>query len=406
MLIYWIWLAECKDISLIQKHRLLMQFQDPEALYHASDAFLSHMGVSEKHRRALAEKDLRSAKRILKSCMEKEIGILPVTDDAYPEKLRHTEDAPIVLYYKGRLPDWNAVPFIGVVGTRKASAYGLQVAHQMGKQIAMHGGFLVSGGAVGGDTAAMEGALEAGCPVIGVLGCGVDIVYPRNNRRLFSAVMEDGCLLSEYPPGIQPLPWHFLERNRIISGISNGVLIVEAPKVSGALNTARHALEQGRDVFVVPGNINNPTCEGSNALLQEGAIPVFSGWDVLKEYAFLYPGKLQQYVKAPLQKVEFSNGKVAESARYPEKMTQQREISEKKPIDKQNISTYIENNSDLPAMSEKERAVLAQLTGQPQETAELIAKLDMSSSEVLSALTLLTIKGLAKKHPGGSYSLK
>ena len=267
MLLHWIWFAELKDISLLHKHRLLERFGDPEELHRMSEEALLNAGLPEKERNALLDKNLWKAEQILARCAKRDISILPIADSAYPKRLRDSADAPIVLYYRGVLPDWETRPFIGVVGTRKASAYGLQVAHQLGSQIASCGGFVVSGGAAGGDTAAMQGAMSAGYPVVGVLGCGVDVVSPHSNRKLFERIVADGCLISEYPPGTEPKPWHFPARNRIISGVSNGTLVVEAPKVSGALITARHALEQGRDVFVVPGNINSPTCEGSNTLL-------------------------------------------------------------------------------------------------------------------------------------------
>lgn len=391
MLLYWIWFSEL-NIPMTEKHRLLTRFGDPEALYHSGEN---------------QDKDLQGAEEILRKCNRKNIRLLPIDDAAYPARLRNTPDAPVLLYYKGILPDWDSVPFIGVVGTRKASAYGLQVAHQMGSQIAQSGGFVVSGGASGIDTAAMQGALDAGCPVIGVLGCGVDVVYPRHNRRLFETVAQNGCLISEYPPEAEGLPWHFPARNRIISGMSNGTLIVEAPKVSGALITARWALEQGRDVFVVPGNINTVTCEGSNALLQEGATPVFCGWDVVSNYEILYPGKLQKHRKTPLYTGEETTAKVAQTAQKPTEKPTGEEIRRKKFIDNEENSTYsvvLENKK--PALGNEEQAVLAQLTREPKETAELIAKLNMPSGKVLSLLTMLTVKGLAVKHPGGRFSLK
>lgn len=392
MLLYWIWFSEL-NLTVTEKHCLLERFGDPEELFYATETDIQN-------------KDLRGAEEILRSCNRKGIKLLPIDDAAYPSRLRNTPDAPILLYYKGILPAWNSVPFIGVVGTRKASAYGLQVAHQMGSQIAACGGYVVSGGASGIDTAAMQGALEAGCPVIGVLGCGVDVIYPRHNRKLFETVVQDGCLISEYPPETKGLPWHFPARNRIISGLSNGTLIVEAPQKSGALITARYALEQGRDVFVVPGNINTVTCEGSNTLLQEGAIPVFSGWDVVSNYEFLYPGKLQKHRKTPLYTAETAPAKVAQTTQNFAENADDGESRRKKAIDNKENSTYsvLENKSF--ALTADEQAVLAQLTREPKETAELIAKLQMPSGKVLSVLTMLTIKGLAIKHPGGRFSLK
>ena len=406
MLLHWIWFAEMKDISLLHKHRLLERFGDPEELYRMSEEALLQAGLPEKEQIALADKELWKAEQIAERCAKRDIGVLPVLDSAYPKRLRNSPDAPIVLYYKGVLPDWEARPFIGVVGTRKASAYGLQVAHQLGSQIASCGGFVVSGGAAGGDTAAMQGAMAAGYPVVGVLGCGVDVVYPYSNRKLFEAIVKEGCLISEYPPGTEARSWHFPARNRIISGVSNGVLVVEAPQKSGALITARFALEQGRDVFVVPGNINSTTCEGSNALLKEGAAPVLTGWDVVSGYEFLYPGKLQKNLTVALYSQEETPAKVAQSPVYLENSPNKTAESGKIPIDNSDKSPYIELVKNRPTLNEEEQAVLACLKESPQEASFLMDALDMPSGKVLSILTMLTVKGYAQKHPGGSFSLK
>ena len=389
MLLYWVWFSELNKTAA-DKHRLLSRYKDPESLYHSSEI-------------AAEDKSLLAAKEIMGKCDTKGISLLPIDDPAYPARLRNTPDAPLLLYYKGVLPVWEEVPFIGIVGTRKASGYGLQIARQMGSQIAQSGGIVVSGGASGIDTAAMEGALAAGCPVVGILGCGVDVVYPRSNQKLFEQVQEKGCLLSEYPPETQGIPWHFPARNRIISGVSNGALIVEAPQKSGALITARLALEQGRDVFVVPGNINTISCEGSNALLQEGAMPVFSGWDVVRNYEVLYPGKLKKPAKNAVFTQEITPAKVAEPVQIPQK----EKDSRKKFIDNKENSTYsvvLENTK--PALNNEEQAVLALLTRDPMEASEVIAKLEMSSGKVMSLLTMLSVKGVVLKHPGGRYSLK
>ena len=403
MLLHWIWFAELKGISLLHKHRLLERFSDPEELFRMGDNAVQGLDLGEKERAFLQDKNLWKAEQIRERCSQRNIGILPLTDSAYPKRLRNSPDAPIVLYYRGVLPDWDAAPVVGVVGTRKATSYGLQVAHQMGGQIAACGGLVVSGGAFGGDTAAMQGALAAECPVVGVLGCGVDVVYPLSNRKLFEKVVEKGCLISEYAPGTGPKPWYFPARNRIISGVSNGVLVVEAPEQSGALITARYALEQGRDIFAVPGNINNPACAGSNALLHEGAVPVFSGWDVVSGYEFLYPGKLQKSRFGTLYTGEETPARVAEKPARVEKNTNKTEKTGKIPVDNGEKTPYDKNR---PALGPEEQAVLACLTERPREPAELLAELDMPSGKALSILTMLTVKGYAQKHPGGSVSLK
>lgn len=407
MLLYWIWLAELKNLSILQKNSLLERFGSAEALYRAKDTQLQEMEISRPVRRALQDKDLNPAQKILDSCADKDIGLLPVNDPQYPAKLRNIPDAPILLYYKGKLPDWEARPFAGIVGTRKATAYGLQVAHRMGGEIVACGGSVVSGCAEGVDGAAMQGALDMGCPVTGVLGSGVDIVYPVCNRRLFQRILrEDGCLISEYPPGLKPTRWSFPARNRIISGISSGVLVIESPAHSGSLITARYALEQGRDVFAVPGNIDTPTCEGSNSLLQQGATAVMSGWDMMSTYESLYPDTVKKCTVLPRNYREQTIAKVAQKPEIPTANSEKGETARKKSIDNPPISTYsvLENNG--LNLSQDENALLQQLTVQPVEPADLIDKLPFPAGKVLSLLTVLTVKGLVRKHPGGRVSRK
>jgi len=406
MLVYWVWLAELPHVSAVQKHRLLQHFSDPEEIYFSEEkAFLALEDITEKTRAALENKSLDAAHKILQECADKGIGILTLADDHYPIKLKNIYDPPTVLYYKGKLPDWEKMPVVGVVGTRKATTYGLQIAMRMSNQIAASGGLVVSGGAFGADTMAMQGALRAEKPVVGVLGCGVDVVYPKSNKNLFSQVLENGCLISEYPPRTPPNAWHFPVRNRIISGMSNGVLVVEAPEVSGALITARTAWEQGRDVFVVPGNIDVVTCVGSNGLLQQGAIAALSGWDVVREYEASYPGVVRKQ-EVPVPAREKPTPKVAQEPVRPNRTETFTDKVSKKSIDNGEISTYSGYSKKVPALSPEEQAVVALLTQQPQLMDDILAASELPAGTTLSILTKLTLKGMVKNHPGRRVSLK
>lgn len=405
MLIYWIWIAELKGLTCAQKHQLLRHFRDPEELYHSDiDAFSKVDGMTEQMQEALEEKSLTQAQRILSECTDKGIGILTWSDHAYPAKLRNTYEAPIVLYYKGKLPDWEKTPMIGIVGTRKATAYGMRAAYRYGGQIAACGGMVVSGGAAGIDTMALEGALAAGGTAMCVFGSGVDVYYPAKNKYLFEEITARGCLVSEYPPRSEALSWHFPRRNRILSGISNGVLVVEAPERSGALITARLAMEQGREVFAVPGNVDEETCAGSNALLQDYGIAALSGWDVMKEYQALYPGKIakrdtpQTFGQKPLQ--------VAQKPLIPQTQQRQVEATDKKSIDKDKKSTYsVVDNSAVP-LSDAERTVLDKISREPMLVDQVIDASGLPAGTVKAILTKLTIKGRLMNHPGGRISRK
>ena len=401
MLLYWIWFAQLNKIPVLLKQAMLRRFHDPEEIYHSEEAVLASVeGMTQAAMQALEDKDLAPAQKILLECEQKGIGILTLHDRTYPNQLRNTADAPVVLYYKGKLPDWDAQPVIGIVGTRKASAYGMSTAAVFGKQIAACGALVVSGGAAGIDTMAMKGALEAGKPVVAVLGCGVDVVFPSQNRFLFQHVTEDGCLLSEYPPRTKGLAWHFPERNRIITGISNGLLVVEAPERSGALISAKWALDQGREVFAVPGNVGVDSCAGSNALLQDRALPALSGWDVVKEYRELWPDVVQQ------QTVRYEGKSQIRVAQQPLPLPSERNMVDKKAIDKEDKSTYSVLNNKRTALSETEQTVLALIGQTPVAVDDLIDLTQMSASAVKAVLTRLTIKGLTVNLPGGRVSLK
>lgn len=391
MLLYWVWYAMLPGLSVRQKLTLLERYSDPEELFHAGDGIPAELDLN---------RDLTEAEKVVKDCARKHIGILPIGDAAYPSRLRNIDDPPLVLYYKGVLPDFENRPAIAVVGTRKASAYGLGNAYHMSQQITACGGLVVSGGAYGVDTQALQGALDAGGQTVAVLGCGVDVVYPRTNRRLFAQIEANGCLLSEYLPGTGPKAWQFPERNRIISGMSNGVLVVEAPERSGALITARMALEQGRDVFTVPGNIDVPTCCGSNALLQEGASAVLSGWDAVKEYAPQYPESVK---KREIRELPISRKLPSAPA---VKVAQAEAPADKKVIDNPAGRPYsVLNNEDL-RLTEEENKLIACLDSTPKPVDEVIALAGMPAGVVLGMLTKLSLKGVVVNHPGRLASVK
>ena len=397
MLLYWIWFAQLKKLNCAQKRMLLQHFRDPEEVYHSDrSAFSKVEGITEDMLEALEETSLEEAQQILTDCTNKGIRIVTFQEKAYPNRLKNTYDPPMVLYCKGKIPDWEACPVIGIVGTRKATPYGMKTAYRFGTTVTACGALVVSGAAAGIDAMAMEGALAAGGSTVGVLGCGVDVVYPAKNRKLFEETAVRGCLISEYPPKTQADAWHFPQRNRIISGISNGLLVVEAPQKSGALISARHAHEQGREVFAVPGNVDEPACAGSNALLQDYAIAALSGWDVVKEYQGLYPGRLSQR-ELPVTESRPAMDQV---------QAPQKEAPDKKSIDKQKKSTYSVVNNPAPALNDQEKAVFEKLGREPITVDALMEATGLSAGRVKSILTKLTIKGLVKNHPGGRISLK
>lgn len=213
---------------------------------------------------------------------ELEIGTVEISHENYPKLLKYIKDAPKVLYYRGNL-SLASQDSIAIVGARKASEYGKWAAYRLAEKLAQYDVITTSGMAYGIDTAAHKGSMENGGKTIAVLGCGVDICYPASNAKLMSKIAEEGLILSEFEPGVTPMPYRFPLRNRIISGISMGTIVAEAGLNSGSLITAEHAAEQGRNIYAVPGNINNVYSLGANKLIKDGATPIVVLDDIIDD---------------------------------------------------------------------------------------------------------------------------
>lgn len=383
MRVYWVWLAQMTGVSAKRKMALLREFVNPKELYDAGKhAIRIFDDPTQKEIEAFEYRLLDRAEKTVALCDQYGIGILPITSSAYPKNLLKIADPPIILYFKGQIPRWETFPTIGVVGTRKASAYGLQCAYNMGAQIGQCGGLVISGGALGVDAAAMEGTLRSGFPSVGILGCGVDVLYPQANKPLFDMVIRNGCVMSEFAPGTPAYPSNLARRNRLISGISDGLLVVEAPAKSGALITAKYAREQKKDIFVIPGNLDNPACAGSNDLLRNGAKAALCGYDIVGNYKDRFPERVRKIIAA--------------SAPVPEK-------ADKKPIDKGPNSAYI-GKETLKELTGDEKTVYDVLSDDPMHVDQIVAKTGLKVSQVLVAITMLTIGKRINNLPGKYFT--
>lgn len=271
------------QMGAMRIRHLLSHFGSAQAAWEASGDQLAAAGLArpltEQLQQTRATLDLDA---LLHKIHRADAHVITVADENYPDALREIADAPMVLYVRGTLLPTDRLA-LGIVGTRRATRYGLDATKHIARELASQQVTIVSGMAQGIDTAAHRGALEAGGRTIAVMGCGVDVLYPRENEQLAYAIMQQGAVISELPLGTPPNGKNFPRRNRLISGLSLGVLIGEAPMKSGALITAEAALEQGRDVFAIPANIFNRMGTGSNQLLQEGARLVMGAQDVLDE---------------------------------------------------------------------------------------------------------------------------
>ena len=381
---YWVWLAECRGVSNQAVLALLRHFGSPEDVFYADTGeILLTEGITREQAKALEDHKLDKADKILADCQRLGLRILTIQDAEYPGRLQNIYDPPCLLYVKGRLPAIDETAAVAVVGTRDCTPYGVACAEKLGYGLASGGAVVVSGLAKGIDAAASRGALRAGGITVGVVGNGLDVHYPYESRYLYEDIAAAGALLSEYPPGTEPAGNHFPARNRIISGLSLATLVVEAPERSGALITAETALEQGRDVFAVPGPIDAPASVGCNRLIRDGAGLVSDAWDILREYAGRFPEKLKQ----------------DEAREQPAVLGYQaRQKAEPKPVppslDLNKSSLTDDQLNLLRAMSDEEPALVD----------DLIEQTGIPTRRVLSALTLLEMEQLVTQHSGKRYT--
>ncbi|HWQ46060.1 MAG TPA: DNA-processing protein DprA [Longilinea sp.] len=353
---YWVGFNLVRGIGPVRLHALLEYFGSIEMAWQAPYDALRNTGLPTKTIENMiqvrAEVDLERIMDRLEQC---HVTVYTWEDEDYPRLLKEIDQPPPVLYVRGSvLPEdeWA----VGVVGTRRMTAYGKQVTEQLAAHLAMNGVTLVSGLARGVDAVAHQTALHSKGRTIAVLGCGVDVIYPPENRKLADQIMEAGALISEYPLGTQPDSANFPPRNRIISGLSKAVVVVEAGDTSGALITATFAAEQGRDVFAVPGMIVAPQSKGTNRLIRDGARPLLDPNDVIEA---LHLDRVQEYKQARLM---------------------------------------------LPE-NEVEVAILSTLSQEPLHVDEIQVKSGITMDKLSAALVMMELKGMVRQVNSMTYSL-
>lgn len=277
------WLTGIPGFGSVKIRKLIKRYGGLSEIFHLKDSLLEEDDImTEKDRlEFIKSRNLDRIKTQYEQMKRNGIHFTYIFKDDYPQKLKNISSPPFGLFYKGSIPK-NTQPVVAVVGARNASYAGKEIAGRLGKELAENGIAVISGLARGVDIAAQKGVLTvAGGRTYGVLGCGIDQCYPLQHIESYTLMQENGGVLSEYPPGVPPLSRNFPLRNRIISGLSDGILVIEAGKKSGSLITAEMGLEQGKDIFVVPGEIYNPCYEGSNQLIQNGAALVTKTRDIL-----------------------------------------------------------------------------------------------------------------------------
>ncbi len=382
---FWVWLTEQNRLGGPARQALLEHFGSPEEVYYAEPGDLLQVeGITADQVRALENKSLDRAQSILEECARKDIFLLTAQDALYPQRLKNIYDPPLLLYGRGSMPLFDEEAAVAVVGTRSCSPYGIRTAERFGFEMSKQGGLVVSGLARGIDAASQLGALRAGGLTAAVLGCGVDVVYPPENDRLYEDVAASGVLLSEYPPGAEPFGWHFPARNRILSGLCLATLVVEAPEKSGALITAATALEQGRDVFAIPGPLDAEGSVGCNRLIRDGAGLATESWDILREYQSRYPHKLhpdgEKLPPLPKKSEIF----------YPERS--------KKPKVAPSGLPVINVRRNAEGLTDDQIKVLRILDDkEPMLTDDIALRANVPVRRILSAVTMLEIDGYTRQ---------
>ena len=377
MIGYYITLSNAMGAGSVRAVKALEYFGNAKNIFKATAEQRAKSGiftVNELKRLETAGPDY--ANEVIAECKANGIDIIPLGDKRYPYCLSVLEDAPVVLYVKGKLPDFDSIPAVCIVGPRKVTDKGKIDSYSVARRLALAGFTVVSGGALGCDSAAHYGALKAGGVTALIMGCGILSDYLPENRQLRSLVEKHGCLISEYPPHYRASRYTFPVRNRILSGLSVCTVVIEARSKSGALITARHAAEQGRDVFVIPGNAGNEEYAGSNALLRDGAKPLIDMSDIFNEYIPRYPDKID--IKKAYEK--------------PQKMG------------KTAADSSVHKNLSNETLSKNAKIVYNHLNKHkfyPEE----IKDTGLEPSEIISALTELEIELIIRSAPGGRYEL-
>lgn len=402
---YWLWLAGRSGLKGERLNRVLEHFGSPESAYFADDGEYELIeDLPAGVRRSLCDKSLAGADGILGDCDRLGVHIMTMQDAAYPERLRTIAQPPAVLYWKGRETAFDGEAAIAVVGTRDATPYGVRVADELAFDLTRAGALVVSGMAQGIDAAAVRGALKAGGPVACVLGNGLDVVYPWYHRDLYADVAAAGVLISEYPPGTEPRGEHFPVRNRLLSGLSVGVVVVESPRSGGALLTAGHAIDQDREVFAVPGPVDAVNSEGANRMIQAGAAKlILEAGDVLCEFTDRFPEKFGR--KAPLtgqaREQRLENDPPRTPA--PEKKLPKKQETPEKVVDNPAGVDYIDWKDCKDKMTDDQRDVLLALEQGPLSADEVVERTQIPARRVLAALTILQVQGMAAEEGGNRF---
>ncbi len=422
--LYDVWLSLRMFPGRSVHRRLFEIFGNAYEVYRSDAAALEAAGLSENLVSKLSDKSLDRAVAVMDYCTRAGVTIVTEGCEGYPRRLSDIADPPYLLYIRGNMPDIDSFVSISVVGTRKMSEYGMRTAYKISYELSAAGVVLISGMALGIDSVAACAALDSGGATVAVLGCGVDMAYPSQHKRLMDCIIAHGAVISEFPPGTRPDGRNFPIRNRIISGLGLGTLVVEADAQSGALITARSALVQGRDIFAVPGNVGAANSGGTNALIRDGANVALSARDIIKVYEFPWREAMDFTALAAAERISDYSGGLYERYGVCAESPKGAAAPESSKGESARLRiTYARDKRGEPQTVPVSRAAdtaadaAAGLIGnlrtvydgmKPGEkmSVDALMRLGLTMGELMSALTQLEIRGLVASVPGGLYTRK
>lgn len=442
--VYWIWLSlKLNNQNSVFQYLLDLFGNSPYEIYKLNEDGLNRANnLSEAQKKAILDKNLDEALSIFNYCKWNRVGIMTYGDSIYPESLKSMKNPPMLLYYMGNIPNLNNRVCVSVVGTRKMTEYGMRSCYKIAYELASAGAVVVSGMALGIDSVAHAGAIGAHGTTVAVLGCGIDVIYPKQHRKLRKYICEHGAVITAYHPSTPAYKNNFPERNAIISALSEGTLVVEAPRSSGALITADRAAEQSRTVYALPGSIEEPMSEGPNHLIKNGAVAITCARDILGYYfenhsRLVDPVKLRQgelssefdngiledvginvtcYGKGPKETPKSLLKKLNDQLNNnAEQNSDYYSVPKIKKIDENNAPKKEENISVEPTpvdegvlegLTEEQRRIFNELPCDKPASIDALTRLGYNIGTLMASLTILEIKGLVASLPGGMYIRK
>lgn len=403
-IIYRIWLSQCCGYNLNTAHKLLEKFGTAEEVYKANRYSLSFAKLVKLKNILRADTSLDGAKRILDKCRKNDIRVIADNDEKYPNGMREVNNPPLVLYSKGKLPDLNKTIGITIVGSRHCTDDGKKAAGALASKLADSGFVIVSGMAKGIDGAAHCGALSAGGTTLAVLAGGVDVIYPTEHVRLYQHIQEHGAILSERPPGTVGRGTFYNQRNRLIVGLSAGVVIAEGEKKSGTSITAKLAYDANRDVFAIPGNPINPFSELPNSLIADGAKVTINALDIIEEYVNVYPERLEYGISIKGKPVVGNPANLTvDGGSKPVKEKPVPLPPENKYFDSHSFEKFLAESK----FSDTECKILRYLSGKENAVLfdDIADECEIETAALSSMLIILQMKKAVVQSAGGQYKL-